>query len=444
MAKRLRLSLLLALALLLASCTLPAPTGEPTPGATVTEPASTETVPPSETPVPSTSIPTATDVVETVSVTVISTPSAWPSATPTATLAPTSMPAPTASATPGPLFAPNLFTNGGFESDVRPVGFGEVNVFEGWWPFYCDEPYTPHKCPAYLINAGNPPGLLMGRPEYKPIYKRSPFSGFNAQQWFCYYRTCVAGVFQTVETTPGMQCEAGAYVQSWSNYDGDLASELDSESDRANSRWFMKVDPEGGQFAFLSQNMPPDLDGDFASGLWGYDQGIYDRWTRIAIEFRAQTSRTTVFFGDARLWPFENNDSYLDAAWLICWPPGTPKPQVEPDVATPPPTPAGTPTPAATPTRIFACDYGADVEANHWFFRSGYPLNVRSAPRRAADTYTGKTLYAGTLAPVVCLYAASETDRWVYVNTGTLAGWVAVSLDLDGDGLGEIFGEIVE
>ena len=78
---------------------------------------------------------------------------------------------------------------------VRGVIFGEVNVYEGWEPFYCDQPYTPTRCPAERIGSGNPPGLLMGRPEYKPTdIANRVHSGATAQQWFCFFRTCRAGV----------------------------------------------------------------------------------------------------------------------------------------------------------------------------------------------------------------------------------------------------------
>src|SRR5574341_96905 len=231
---------------------------------------------------------------------------------------PSSTPLPLPTSTPIPVNpGANRFRNPGFEGSVRSVVFNEVNVFEGWEPFYCDEPYTPQKCqvprPCSPGQSGgcNPPELKMGRPEYKPSNLAGRVhGGLTAQQWFCYYRTCAAGVFQTIATKPGETCEVGAYIQSWSNTDGDIASELSTADDRANSTWQIMVDTGGGSYAFAG--------GLLKSSLWGYDQGIYDQYVRIFFSFKATGSSTTIFFMDSRLWPIENNDSYIDDAYAIC------------------------------------------------------------------------------------------------------------------------------
>lgn len=207
--------------------------------------------------------------------------------------------------------APNRLTNPGFEGSVRPVGLSEINVFQGWEPFYCDEPYTPEKCPALRQGDGNPEGLMMGRPEYKATdIDNRVHGGSTAQQWFCFFRACQAGVYQTVETTPGAACEAGAYVQSWSGDGSGFTSDLLTEDDRANSTWFIKVSLDGNTFAFSDQNL--------VSEEFGYEHGIYDKYVKIRFRFTANSTRTTVFFENLRLFPIANNDNYIDDAYVRC------------------------------------------------------------------------------------------------------------------------------
>ena len=177
--------------------------------------------------------------------------------------------------------------------------------------FYCDEPYTPEKCPAPRQGSGNPSDLMMGRPEYKPTDLATRVnSGDTAQQWFCFYRTCNAGVYQTVDTIPGALCEAGAYVQSWSTSSGSPTSDLDTYDQRINSNWYIIVDPSGGTNAFAN--------GLLESRVFGYDDGIYDQYVKIGFTFTATGTKTTVFFGNLRIWPISNNDNYIDDAYVRC------------------------------------------------------------------------------------------------------------------------------
>lgn len=220
--------------------------------------------------------------------------------------------------------ASNRLRNPGFEGLVRSVIFPEVNVFADWEPFYCDEPYTPEKCPAERRDTQSPPregyndpGLLMGRPEFKPgNVANRVHGGATAQQWFCFYRTCRAGVFQTVETTPGHVCEVSAWVQTWSassttGTDGqNFTSTTTTADDRANSTWFIKVDPTGGIYAFA-----PDI---LISQPFTYDFGHFDHFIQIRFSFTATSNQATVFFENLRLWPFPFNDSYIDDAAVRC------------------------------------------------------------------------------------------------------------------------------
>jgi hypothetical protein len=210
-----------------------------------------------------------------------------------------------------PADRPNLFANPDFEGAARSVTFSEVNVLPSWEPFYCDQPYTAEKCPALRQGTGNPEGLVMGRPDYKPTdLPHRVHGGDTAQQWFCFFRACRAGVFQTVATTPGATCETGAYVQSWSANGTGYTSDLLTQDQRANSTWFVRVDLGGNTNAFA--------DGVQISRGFGYGDGIYDQYVLISYTFTATGSRTTVFFENLRLWPIANNDNYIDDAYIRC------------------------------------------------------------------------------------------------------------------------------
>jgi len=188
-----------------------------------------------------------------------------------------------------------------FEGPARPVIFGQVWTFEAWQPYYCDEPYVAGGCPA----------------EFKPSeVPDRVHSGNTSQQWFCFDRTCRAGVYQTFPTSPGEECEVGAYVQTWSagyyiGTDGDLyTSYTETEDDRDNSVWRIVIDPEGGTYAF-----DDDL---LRSRDFTYEDGHYDEFAFISFAFTATSNHATVFFENRRLWPFQHNDSYIDDAYVVC------------------------------------------------------------------------------------------------------------------------------
>ncbi len=250
-------------------------------------------------------------------------------ATPTATSMPTMSvtPSPTPTDLPGGIKTPtpivqdieippgasNLLDNPGFEGSVRPVDFDSVLVFDGWQPFYCDQPYTSEKCAALRQGAGNPAGLLMSRPVYKSTDTTyHVHGGTTAQQWSCSYSACRGGVYQVVETVPGAGCEVGAYVQSLSTGSSGITSDLLTVDARDNSTWYIRVDLSGGETAFTTGN---NL---LISRGFGYIDGTYDRFAKISFTFTATGDETTVYFENLRLWPLARNRSYLDDAYIRC------------------------------------------------------------------------------------------------------------------------------
>jgi hypothetical protein len=283
----------------------------------------TYTETPTETPTATLTLtPTAT-FTRTPTNTATATATIDPFATPSSTPRPTNPP--NTARPPRNLPGGNRFANPGFEGNARPVIFPEVNVMPDWEPFYCDKPYAPRQCSALRRDTQSPPregynepNLMMGRPEFKVANVEGRYrSGKSAQQWFCFFRVCQAGVFQNIPTNQGETCTVTAYVQTWSAADADgsngpFTSDIETEDDRDNSVWRIRVDPAGGDYAF-----DPDLQ---VSRDYTYDDGHYDRFIEISFTFKAESDSATIFFENIRLWPVAHNDNYIDDASVICKP----------------------------------------------------------------------------------------------------------------------------
>lgn len=212
----------------------------------------------------------------------------------------------------------NLFDNPGFEGSARTVTFGEITVLNSWFPWYCDPPFTEERCDNPVpcddgeTEGCNPPDVKMRRPEYKVATASNRVHGGNtAQQWFCFFGTCQAGVYQTIDTEAGQQCTVGAHIQSWSNFDSDPESDnLDDPDGQANSQWKIRVDVDGGSDPF---------DGDFEeSRTFTFEDGHYDKYIEVSFNFTAEGDEATVYFENLRLFPIANNDSYIDDAFAYC------------------------------------------------------------------------------------------------------------------------------
>lgn len=292
---------------------------------------------------------TSTEPPSTIDVTASQTPAATLEITPTAT--PSASVTPTQIVGPGDVFipedAPNRLTNGGFEGGTRLIEPGGM-VINAWEIFYCDIPYTKEKCPARRRGSGNPLDLLMATPEWKPVngdlYPGRVFSGKQSLSFFGFQRAIDAGIYQTINTNPGETCEASIWVQTWSansevGTDGIAwHSDFATQDQKDNSTWYIRIDPAGGTNAFR-----PDL----VTTEFKFPAVPYDQWTEIRTRFVASGSRTTVFYGNYRLWPLVHNDNYVDMARVRCvsGAPTTP-------AATPTPLPSGQPTTTPVPTQI--------------------------------------------------------------------------------------------
>jgi len=242
-------------------------------------------------------------------------------------------------------------------------------------------------------------------------------SGKQSQQWFNNFRPHDAGVYQIVDTPPGAVCEAGAYVQSWSNAVGstNTLSDLKTQDDRDNYRWFIRVDTSGGIDAYA--------DSVLISRAFGYNDGIYDKFVLIKYRFVAQGDKTTVFFGSRTLWPMGNNNSYIDDAYVICagartataTPASTPTaivPQATPTQSGP----AATPTqivPAPTPNpqtncKTYPCRMGADM----LYTVGDGGLNVRSTLDYASKANITRSYSAREELRVRCRIDTEDGAQW--------------------------------
>lgn len=311
-------------------------------------------------------------------------------------------------------YGQNLFVNPEFEGEVRAVGYGEINVFEGWYPFYCDG------CAAW--GQGNPPDLKLGRPEYKPTSLADRvYTEPSAQQFFSFYRAHSAGVYQIVDTIPGAVCRVDAWVQSWSS-NRDVyppVSDLDTQDGRDNSTWRIIVDLGGGENPF-SDGLP-------MSRGFGYDDGIYDQYAPISFVFIAKNIRTSVFFQDYRRYPVKHNDAYIDSASVRCRMPivPTPIPTVTPTATETllPPTPTRiVPTASVPNTPTPTPELGPIIG---WYKPTVGAL-IHAEPRfPESAAICGVTI--GVTLPVYEYREVSKAELWLYVvNYGDCRGWVAL------------------
>lgn len=123
-----------------------------------------------------------------------------------------------------------LMVNGGLEDGYSTRGAGEVEVANGWFPWYQDGP---------RVEEG-----FFKRPEWKPenamiFGMRRVHSGNFAQKWFTTYGTHNAGIYQQVNVPAGSTFTASAWVQSWSSDTGDL------DVSQGNYLTYIGIDPTG-------------------------------------------------------------------------------------------------------------------------------------------------------------------------------------------------------
>lgn len=222
----------------------------------------------------------------------------------------------------------NLLTNGAFEAGFSARGAGEVEVANGWHPFYQEGPDQDRG--------------LNHRPEYDAenaaIHGTGRIrEGSYAQKWGKVFATHHAGIYQVVNVPAGSTLRLTAWAQAWSSDKDDP-----SVSDGGKYTLSVGIDPTGGT-DWTSPNI-----------VWSAPNGTLDQWVQLAVEARAQGPTASVFLrGDAE-WPVKHNDAYYDDACLTSSAPPAPPTNTPAPTDTPAPTaePGSEPTsaPTAEPT----------------------------------------------------------------------------------------------
>lgn len=202
----------------------------------------------------------------------------------------------------------NLLANPGFEgsySDYVPnpaipdcpwgVCFS-AQMADNWTPYWQSH------------NSAVDEGWEMLMPEYKPAttdFTDPPRvrSGARAQQWFTFYATHRAGIYQQVyNVEPGKSYCLSVWGHAWSAYNDSAYTDL-SNHNFLNQK--IGVDPYGGK-DFNSSNI-----------VWTPPRTQYDEYGLFKIEVEAQSDTMTVFFNSQPQWAAKHNDVYWDDAILV-------------------------------------------------------------------------------------------------------------------------------
>ena len=217
----------------------------------------------------------------------------------------------------------NLLVNAGFEDGFSTRGAGEVEVANGW------EPWWINGTPAETADG------FLRRPEYKPenvhvFGTRRVHSGTFSHKWFTTFSTHEGGILQQVSVPAGSQATFSAWVQSWSSSHHDPGTVVDP----GNYRISVGIDPTGGK------------DGRSPNIVWSQEVVQYNTWLELSVTAKAQAGTITVFLRGRPEYRTQFNDSYWDDTCLTIVRPtprftNTPRPTS---------TPVNTPTPSNTPT----------------------------------------------------------------------------------------------
>ena len=247
----------------------------------------------------------------------------------------------------------NLLVNGGFEDGFSARGAGEVEVANGWHPWYQDGPDQEKG--------------LNHRPEYDPEIghihgTRRIHEGNHAQKWGKVYASHNAGVYQQVNVPAGSGLRLTAWAQAWSSANDDPAV-----SEEGVYTLYIGIDPAGG-----TNWAAPSV-------VWSAGNGTLDQWAHLAVEATAQGGTVTVFLRGQAQYPLKHNDAYFDE---VCLTTST----AQAPTAAPTNTSAPTTAPTATPEGYVA---PTDTPAP-----TAVPTPTRSGHEQVYTVQPGDTLYA--------------------------------------------------
>ncbi|MFH1084976.1 MAG: SdrD B-like domain-containing protein [Chloroflexota bacterium] len=232
----------------------------------------------------------------------------------------------------------NVVPNPSFEEGFSTRGASQVNVANGWTPFWQDGPNQDagyNRRPEFQAEDG----ARFGRDRIH--------EGNWGQKWFTVYGTHNAGVYQQINVPNGSVVRLSAWAQVWSS-----AKDNPKVSNDGAYNLYVGIDPTGGT--------------NFAAPavVWSAPSGTLDKWVELAVQARAQSGRVTVFLRGEAQFRLKHNDAYFDDVCVTytaptAAPTARPRPTNTPaPTATPPPAPTEAPTvvpasePTATPTAV--------------------------------------------------------------------------------------------
>ncbi len=309
----------------------------------------------------------------------------------------------------------NLLVNAGFEEGFSTRGAGEVEVANGWDPWWVNG-----------SSAETADGFLR-RPEYKPenaqvFGMRRVHAGVFSQKWFTTFSTHEGGILQQVSVPVGSEATFSSWVQVWSSQDPNP----DTVVQPGNYRVSVGIDPTGG------------ADGRSPNVVWSQEVMEYNTWLHLSVTAKAQAGTITVFLRGRPEYRTQFNDSYWDDACLTIVRPtplatNTPRPTSTPvDTPTPTSTPTLTPTPTPVVGSIsmlaYQDDNGNSRREEGEALIPGVDLRLRRSDSGVSQKYTTdgvnepKTFGHLTTAD----YILSAEFPSAYVPTGPTAWGVSL------------------
>lgn len=232
----------------------------------------------------------------------------------------------------------NLLTNPGFEgsftsyTDATPARL----VAQGWVPWFigggqsASENVYPEYYPASDVSNG------LGEPRIR--------SGNEAQQYFSYYATHDAGIYQRVTgIAAGTQLRFSAYVYVWSSNFNDL----DKSEEPGGVVVQVGIDPTGG------------TDGTSGNIVWSEPIVQYDAYNESSVTATSAATAVTVFVRSTVSTPIQNNNIYVDDASLTIA--GQNPPPTAVNTQPPPATATNTVLPPTATTVIVATNTPGDL-----------------------------------------------------------------------------------
>jgi hypothetical protein len=220
--------------------------------------------------------------------------------------------------------------NANFEDGFSAREVGEVEVANGWYPWFQDGPHQDQG--------------LNHRPEWKAENAQWHGTqrikeGIWAQKWGKVYSTHRAGIYQQVSVPAGSQVTLTGWAQAWSSTEDDPLV-----SKGGGYAVMVGIDPTGG------------TDWRSNSIVWSEPNRTLDEWVQLSVSARAQGGTVTVYLRGEAEWPVKHNDAYFDDICLTyvaptAVPTNTPRPT---DTPTPTSEPTATATPEATATATAA------------------------------------------------------------------------------------------